>query len=816
MAAVGVNVLVNFLIVNSIKLENTFNSWDFTNEITPNYLMFAFAAAIEEIVLIIFTTYYFLAKRNEFKRNIKNSIITQSGQIFDPIPLFNLIKNKNQKISNYAEETLIMMYERIPLKEKINLNDMKYKNPLIDGICDPHPNARRICYTILCQLENDAPDILLQWIIESLKSPNYDKSIPFAKSLLTATIDLVNEIPKNVLFNLIEDSEWRLKLLGLKILSRLIENDNNLIMNLDSNKLLNDPDNRVQVETLNIFSKTSEKLQAELLIEKLNHPNKFIRAAAIKNIKNLKAEHINELMINKILPLIKDPTSSVRASIFELFSKIGNFKKFSIPIQPFLEGLTDTDENVRSSSILALDKYFNEDPSLLDIDLIINKIDPNNINILNSVLLFLGRIWEKNPEKILTTLLIFIKFDNEPLKENISKILIEKYQYNPDLVIENLIKTPDVSKYITKGIVSRTIIEIARKDPEIVVPKLISYLNADDDDIKLNAIISLEGLAEEFSNIINIKPFIIILDSDSNQQIKKETSKVISKIAINNPLSIKSDMDAILQLIHNQEPSVRITISKCLLEIAKKTPDIIPLSHIINLLSDQDSFIRESSAKILGFIGNSSPEESVDALFNIGLVDDDWIVREASVSSLGEIINHIESKESIIEKLVSFLEDEKSWVKRSAMNILASIKGIKTSDIPLEKVLKNTQDGDPKVRESSAGLLKIHGLKNIDLVFDNTILLLGDNSEDVRDKMVNEMIIIVNDIGLNRILSKLLKNLSGESSIELQRSIALILERTAKYEAGSIKKRVIALLKIRCEMSQDPIICEALHKIREG
>ena len=50
---------------------------------------------------------------------------------------------------------------------------------------------------------------------------------------------------------------------------------------------------------------------------------------------------------------------------------------------------------------------------------------------------------------------------------------------NPDLIIENLIKTPDVSKYITKGIVARTIIDIARNDPETIVPKLIGFLNVD-------------------------------------------------------------------------------------------------------------------------------------------------------------------------------------------------------------------------------------------------------------------------------------------------------------------------------------------------
>ena len=82
--------------------------------------------------------------------------------------------------------------------------------------------------------------------------------------------------------------------------------------------------------------------------------------------------------------------------------------------------------------------------------------------------------------------------------------------------------------------------------------------------------------------------------------------------------------------------------------------------------------------------------------------------------------------------------------------------------------------------------------------------------------MINSLVEIIQEIGLNRILTKLLQNLSDEGSLETQRSISLILGRTAKYENEKIKKRVISLLKIRCEMSQDPIICETLQRLKES
>ena len=816
MAAVGINVFVNFLIVNADKVSDVFSASNYTIAIVPNYLLFAWTAAIEEIILVSITSYYFLSKRNEFTNNLKYSLITECGQTFDPIPLFNFIKSRNLKVRKLAEETLTLMYERLPLKAELNLNDMKYKNPLIDGICDPNPNSKHICHKILLQLERDAPDILLPWIIESLNSPNYDKSFPFAQSLVTANINLIQKIPERLIFDLIEDSEWRLKLVGLKILSRLIQNNVRLTSKLNLNELVNDPDSQIQVEALKILAISSEKIPFELINEKINHSNKEIRAAAIQNLKNIEIREMNSEITNKLKSLIKDPTSSVRASVFEIFAEIGNFKRFNIPLLPFLNGIIDLNMDVRNSSVFALEKYFNEEPDSLDINLIINKIDPNNNEILTSVLTLLGRLWEQNPEKILTTLLIFIKFENEELKENISKILINKYTSSPDLIFQNLIKIPDVSKFISKGIITRTIISITKKDPNYLIPKLVKYLDDDNDDIRLNAISSLEGLADEYYNNINIKSILTILQKDKNQQIRKEASKIFSKIAMKDPEAIKPEILVILQSLNTQEATVKVTISKSLLEIAKESPELIPVRLIIDILSDQDSFIRESAVKILGYIGYNSPNEALNILINKGLNDEDWIVREAAVSSLGEIIEHIENKELIINNLIPLLDDNKTWVRRSAMHILSDIKGIKASFIPFEKVSKNLNNLDPKVREASAGLLKIYGFQNIDRIFENILSLLEDESGEVRTSMINSMVEIINNIGISQILSKLLKNLSDEGSIELQRSIAIILGRTTKYEDEKIKKRVISLLKIRCEMSQDPIICENLHKIRES
>lgn len=815
MASIGINVLINFLIVNPTILEDTFNVWSFTTQmVNQNYIMLTWAAVIEEIVLIIFTSYFFLARDNQFIANLRYSKISESGRKFDPIPIFNLIKVRNPRINEYAKETLTMMFERIPLKDNIDINNWKFKYSLLDGLCDYDESTKKICKKVLIQLINDQPDLILPWIIDAIKSPNYDKSIQILKILEKVSLNFLEALPKNIILDLIEDTEWRLKLLGLKILSRLIEKDNDLILQIDVKKLINDPNPKIGIEILNITASISYELPIAFIIDKIYHINNEFSAAALKNIKNADVKQVNRKFISNIVPLINNPSSLVRESIFEVLAKIGKFKKYNIPILPFLDGLVDSNEQTRKASVKALLKYFEEEPGLFNIDSIINRVDPSDFELLNTVVSLLGYLWKYNPEKILTTLLVFIKFENAELRENISEILLENYESTPDLIVSNLIKIPDISKFIKKGIISETFIKLGNKYPKKIIPTLMNYLNNINDDIRLNAINSIDGLIEEFLDYIDVKQILLLVNNDKNKQVIKVASSLISKLAQKDPSILKPYVTEFLNLLAERELSVKIALSKSLLQIAKESPDIIPAREILDYLDDEDSFIREIFVKIMGYIGYKLPLSDIDILINKLLKDDEWIVREAAATSLGKIASHFDNKEKIIEKLVSLFDDEQNWVRRSAMNILSTLKDVRAFDIPIETLKKNLESTDPKVREASAGLLPIYS-NQIENIFEYIIKLLGDESKEVRNSAINNLVKIIQKIGITRIISKLLQNLSDEGSLETQRSIALIFSRTVKYENEEIRKRVISLLKIRCEMSQDPIICEVFQQLKE-
>ena len=815
-ATIGINVLVNFLIVNIGKLTETFGYWIFSAEIILNSPMFAWAAIIEEIFMLTFTTYYLLSKTNTFTKNLRYSKIIEYGQTFDAIPLFNFIKSSDPLLRDHAEKTLLMMYERIPLKSEISLDDWEYKYSLLDAISDSNPNSRRISIQILKKLENDASEVIIPWIIEALESPNYDKSLPIAELILHAEDSLIEKIPIKILKNLILDPEWRLKLIGLKILAKLHSIENNIIQNINIMQLLNDPNSLIQIEALNLISKTHLDVNPEIILSKIHHPNQNIRATAIRNLRNINKEKIDSNIVKTLIPLMYDVNSKVRASIYNVISNVGDFKKYNIPISTFYEGLLDSDEDVRKASVFAIEKYYVEQPKSIDLEKIIRQIDTENIDSLNSIISLFGTIWKINPEKILTTLLIFIKFDNSDLKNAISDILVNNLKKTPTLIIENLIRIKDETKFISKGIISKTIIKICRQNPNEIIPKLIDQLNSEDLDTKINIISSLDGLLDDFIDIITLNPILGIIKGENEIALKKETALLISKISKTKPLALKSEIAELLQFLPKQELSVRIVLTKSILEISKNLPDIIPVPLILEYLSDSDSFIRETSVKILGFIGKTLPMPTINVLINEALTDEEWIVRDAAVVSLGKLIPYIDDKEVVIKNLVNLMDDEKSWVRRSSMKILSSIKEISASKIPFVKVSENLMNEDSKVREGAANLLSVYNFEDIDKVFKNILSLLGDEVEDVRTSTIDVMVKIIQKLGITKILSKLLKNLSDESTLETQQSIAIILGRTVRYAEEKIKKRVIALLKIRCEMSQDKILCEILNKLREG
>ena len=816
MTAIGINVLVNFLLVNIRVLSPAFNSWSFTKTIIPNYYSFSWAAIIEECILIIFTSYFLISRKSEFKYNIKYSKVTECGKTFDPVPLFSLIKNKDPKLSTYAEETLKLMFERIPLKSKEKLNDWRFKNSLMDGICDYDPNSRRICFNILMQLEKDVPDILMNWIIDAFESPNYDKKIAFLKSLILSDSDIIKNIPLKMFQRFLQDPEWRIRFNGIRLIKKVTRLKPEVVSGLNANlfRLADDPNSKIQLELLRLISESQMEISQDLILQKIKSPIHKVRATAIECLGNLDLNQIEDELISDLVPLLVDSTTSIKSSILLLISRIGNFEKFQVSLSFLLDALNDNDEDLRNSAVKAIAKYYSENPKKLNLDLIINKIDFNNTDNIKSVVSLLDHLWDTDPEKVLTIFLILIKIDDLELKSKLSEYLVTHSLNFPELILKNLLEVKDDSGFLSKGIITKTIVAITKKNPKVIIPLIYQNLKTDDYDVLLNTLVSLETLMDHFDLDLELHAIIEILRRENLPKLKVKASQIISKIAGQNPNKVKPVIAELFTLTREFEISPKITLLKSFLEISKQSPEIIPINLVISNLVDDEVLVREISTQILGYVAYKAPLMAKEALFEKSLNDEDWAVRDAAIRSLGKIINLVDEKEEIIRNLIPYIEDKSGWVRRSVMSLLSEIKDLDPAQIPFERVIKNLSNTDPKVRQGVANLLSIYD-ENIETLFDYALPLLGDDDKEVRVNMIDSLVKVVQKVGLKELISRLLQNLSDEASIRIQQSISLILERTVRYGDEKLKKRVLSLLKIRCEVSQDPIICEVFNKLNE-
>jgi len=64
-----------------------------------------------------------------------------------------------------------------------------------------------------------------------------------------------------LIFNLIKDTEWRTRILGLKMIFRLFERNKDLIAHLNIKNLINDPNSKISqlISSRNTFQILSEK-----------------------------------------------------------------------------------------------------------------------------------------------------------------------------------------------------------------------------------------------------------------------------------------------------------------------------------------------------------------------------------------------------------------------------------------------------------------------------------------------------------------------------------------------------------------------------
>jgi HEAT repeat protein len=429
----------------------------------------------------------------------------------------------------------------------------------------------------------------------------------------------------------------------------------------------------------------------------------------------------------------------------------------------------------------------------------------------------LGAGWQQIPEQIIPILIEKLRSDESDLKNTASNILTKIAQQDLTLIFEKLISQPETESFIRKGMISMTLTQIAKCYPQNTIKLLNQYCLNEDVNICTNSISVLSEIAEIYPDEIDLRPLLNLWIQDVPAKIKKEIAKTVVNIALTKPEKIKPFLPTIIKSLSEPDATVRRTVAKLFIDLAEKTPDFVPLSAIKVMLKDEEPAIRENAMQLIGIAGFRFPQESLQFLL-AGLKDHDWNVKNAAASAIGEISSKVDNIE-LLNEVKNMLNDPEKWTRLKAIEVIQKALDRNISILSLKEVLAlfDKPDQEEVFLANLSKVLGQIGSEDFKKSFPYMVKMLGHSSEKVRDGMISGMVKLSGSglIPITTIIPNLLKYLSDETDIILQQSIAILLKRIVRYEGDEIKNRVISLLKIRCQMSQDSIICEALSDLQK-
>ncbi|MHA1339957.1 MAG: HEAT repeat domain-containing protein [Promethearchaeota archaeon] len=837
-AVTGLNVMINYVISNSLIFRPIFEKWSFTQPINlsntfknGDFLYFVPIGVVEEITIITFINYYLLSKKSNFVRNAKHSKIDLAAVSFDPIPLFNLIRDKDKNLREHAKRELLRMYERIPNRKELDLLDRKYMYPLFDAIGDWNKYSKEVGMKIIAQYLETIPKKIAPKIIEALNGFNYDTKNRIAKLILDVKENndkIISYLPSSTIYSLISDRDYHLRLIGIHLLDHMLKKS---LINYESLPLgmlqarFEDPDLLVQNEILHLFLKYKLPIDEQSIISKMASPNEKIRSTAImaiSNVNEFKDKKFYKRLIPSLLNMLQTATGDLEASILLSLSNIGNFKKNKIPINVFMKGLVDNDKDVRSVSSQAIIKYIKEEKSQKDIKKILSEIfeifDVSIIDIKKEILKIIKTAWNYNPSKSLALFIQNLKHKDDEIQQICFEGLIAISKQNFEMVLNELLELKEEKTYLRHGIVSQTIAKIFLTNPKIIKYSF-NTLNMKNDNAKINLANAYNIVAEQNPSLIDISTIINAISTESNINVKNFFVKILEKIAESDVSLLMPFNNQIIKLLENQESSVRLAVLKLFATLSRYSTTSIPIENIVILFNDKDSFIREQAIKIIANLSSKLSKEQINSVYlklNELLNDKDWNVKNMALETL-EKLGLSTGDKKIINRIIELIDDPEKYTKIKAIEVVSNLIETHTDLIPLKtKIIPLVSHKDADIRRSCTQVFANIPQSLFTEIFPYLVQLMGDKESLVRESAQSALVKMSATVPLKEILPNALKYFGDEIDIEIQRSMALALKRILKYESKTLKNRLIEILKIRCEISQDPILCQVLQDLKES
>ena len=372
---------------------------------------------------------------------------------------------------------------------------------------------------------------------------------------------------------------------------------------------------------------------------------------------------------------------------------------------------------------------------------LISALSDNDEIIRNNAIYTLGNIGK--PAKIAAS--------------EIAKLLKNKNCYAPYAVsalcnMGDTAAIPEITKLLKKKHSIRiyavfALCKIGNKAAKIAIPE-ISKLFKQDLDIRRFVISCIYDIGNTAKIAV---PEISKLLNDDDQDIRYEALKTLQKIGDT------SSIPEIIPLLQDKDEDIR---KNALSKVGKLSKIAVP--KIMELLTDENSKIRCSAVVTLGKIGNSA-KIAVPKITKL-LTDEDDDVRSSAISALGKIDDAAEVAIPEITKLLKERDYDirihgvdNFTVYQSAIlalsNILSSIKNI-------TEIAKLLKDKDPYVRSYVvASLGNINIRDSAKLLLPEIKKLLTDDNPDVRTSAVYAL----REMGDEAIIPEIIKQLTDEN-----------------------------------------------------
>ncbi len=828
MTTIGANVLVNFIIANQASLFATFGTNQFLIALVsgagdpsiPAAIVgaqknLAFAASIEEIIIITVVIYYFRSKTNTYARDTINAQIAKARQALEPVPLFNGIRTSYPDTNKLGEQALIEVYERLPLKRPRDIARGHFLHPVTDAMCDFNGNVRRVGRLIFAHLVKAAPEQMLPWIMQTLQSPNYDLRLPAAESLLGLSGEQLMAIPVYLIYDLVKDPNWQAREIGLKICGRIGEHNPESLDYSQMETAIEDGDFGVQGEALLVLAQGGSKSKGVMVLPKLSHPSERVRRAAALAVGKIGLDKIDASAAPILIDMMKSASAGSRIAAFDAIQKLGKISEFRIPIQPIVKGLSDGDAAVQQSATNALLAVCESEPYKVDVNYLIAQFNAGAPREQLAILPILGKLWKDFPDKIGPIVFRSMVEGDTEIKGLCAAILKEMSKKNPTQVVQNLIAIPEKGGLIMKGVVSRTLIDIGRGNPKVVIPLLNAGLQATDPVKRTNSASVLEELGPEFPDLMDFSLLSMAYTRSSDAKEKKQFAKMLSEVIQKDPKKAAQGIQVLVDGLKDPDQSVRISMAKTLQRVAENVPEIVPVQIVKDRLKDPDPLVREAMLRILGNIGQRFPEQAIIILLD-ALGAEDWIFRNAAADGLVGLAKGGSSQRMVVDSLVKRLNDPDKWVRYKIVLAISGMLENNPDAVPMDVLVKLLSDADEKVRETAIKAIGKVGYKNFPATHMTLRPFMKDASQNIRDATISAYFDMSSKVEISTMLDKLLQLLGDEVDLPTQRTVAQILRRVAKYEKTEIKTRIIKLLRIRTEMSQDDTISRVLSEFEQG